>query len=234
MLRIQILEEFLLESGDFLYRYIQQESLSDCVDDDYLILYRHGLVLRLLQHFFDPFALCQLLLGIRIQFGSELCEGSQLSVLGKLGTDRCCDLLHSLDLCGTTYTGYGQTCIYRRTETGVEHFCLQIDLSIGNGNNVGRDVCRYIACLGLDDGKCRQGTSAVFIAHADCTLQQSGMQVEYVTGICFTSGRTTKEQGECTVCSSMFAQVIIYHQYVFSVLHPLLTDRTTGIRSDIL
>lgn len=72
MLRIQIIEELLLKSGNILYRHIQQESLGYCVDDDDLILYRHGLVLRLLQHFFDPFALCQLLLGIRIQFGSEL------------------------------------------------------------------------------------------------------------------------------------------------------------------
>jgi len=106
MLSIQIIEEFLLKSGDVLYRHIQQESLSHRIDDDNLILYRHRLVLRLLQHFLDTFALRQLLLGICIQFRSELCEGSQLSVLSKLGTDRRRDLLHCLDLCRTTYTGY--------------------------------------------------------------------------------------------------------------------------------
>ena len=53
---------------------------------------------------------------------------------------------------------------------GVEQIGLQEDLAVSDGDHVGRNVCGYIACLGLDDGKCRQGTSAVFVTHADRTL----------------------------------------------------------------
>ena len=43
-----------------------------------------------------------------------------------------------------------------------------------------------------------------FIApYAGCTLQKSGMQVEYITGICLTSGGTLEQQRECSVCNRM-------------------------------
>ena len=60
------------------------------------------------------------------------------------------------------------------------------------------------------------------------------MQIEYIAGISLTAGRTTEQQGECTVCRCMLTQIIIHYQYVFPVFHPLLTDGTSGIRSNVL
>ena len=60
------------------------------------------------------------------------------------------------------------------------------------------------------------------------------MQIEYVTRICLTSRRSLEQQGKCTVSSGMFAQIVIYHQHILAVLHPLFTDGTARIRSYVL
>ena len=60
------------------------------------------------------------------------------------------------------------------------------------------------------------------------------MQIEYVAGVCLTSRRSLEQQGQGTVSGGMFAQVIIYHQYIFSVFHPLLADGAARIGSNIL
>ena len=51
------------------------------VEDSYLLFYRNGITLALLQYLHDTFTLCQSLLGILIQVGSELGERLQLSIL---------------------------------------------------------------------------------------------------------------------------------------------------------
>ena len=62
----------------------------------------------------------------------------------------------------STYTGYRKTNVNGRTHTGIEQVTLQEDLSVCDGDNVGRNVCRYISCLCLNDRKCCDRTSACF------------------------------------------------------------------------
>ena len=76
----------------------------------------------------------------------------------------------------------------------MEQFRLKEDLSVRDGDDVRRDVRGDVACLRLNDGQRRQRTAAVRIVHLRRPLKQAGMQVENVTGICLTSGRTTKQQ----------------------------------------
>ena len=45
----------------------------------------------------------------------------------------------------------------------MEQLCLQEDLSVCNGNNVGRDICRNVSCLCLDNRKGSQRTAAMCI-----------------------------------------------------------------------
>ena len=40
--------------------------------------------------------------------------------------------LHCLNLCGTSYTRYRESRVYCRAETGIEHFRLQINLTVRN------------------------------------------------------------------------------------------------------
>ena len=60
------------------------------------------------------------------------------------------------------------------------------------------------------------------------------MQVEYITGICFTSWRTAEQQGHSTISNSMFRQIVIYTKYIFALIHKVFCHCYTSIRSQIL
>ena len=93
--------------------------MSSCngINHNNLLLNRHWLILRLFQYLLDTFTLCQVLQCIRIQIGTELCEGLQLSELSKLCTDRTGNLLHCLDLRITTNSADRKSGIDRWSET---------------------------------------------------------------------------------------------------------------------
>ena len=85
----------------------------------------------------------------------------------------------------------------------MEQLCLQEDLSVCNGNNVGRDIRGNVSCLCLNNRKSSQGTAAVCLVQSCCTLQKSGMEIENISRICLTSRWTTDQQGKCTVGNCM-------------------------------
>ena len=87
----------------------------------------------------------------------------------------------------------------------VEEVRLQIDLTVGDGDHVGRDVSRYIAGLCLNDRKCGERAATFYmtfhrlrqIVHLlshllllvdlSGTLQQTGVEVEHIARISLTS-----------------------------------------------
>ena len=86
---------------------------------------------------------------------SEVEHGESLhgAVLGQGDLEGTGDLLHGLDLCGTTHTGYRDTYVNSRALVRVEQVGLQEDLAVGNRNDVGGDVSRNVVGFGLDDGR---------------------------------------------------------------------------------
>ena len=56
------------------------------------------------------------------------------------------------------------------------------------------------------------------------------MQIEYVTGVCFTSRRTTEQKGHSTICYGMLRKVIINNEDIFTLMHEIFCNRYTGIR----
>ena len=85
--------------------------------------------------------------------GAELGECGELTILSKVKPQLACHLLHSLRLSLTADSGYRQTHVERRADAGIEKVRLQVDLAIGDGDDVGWDVGRYICCLSLDYGQ---------------------------------------------------------------------------------
>jgi len=118
-------------------------------------------------------------LGRGIQIGTELGEGSDLTVLSQEKLQGTCDLLHGLDLGGRTDTGDGKTDIDGRSDTLVEELGLQEDLSVGDGNDVGGNVSGHVTTLGLNDGKGGQRSTAMGLAHLGGTLEKTRVEVEY-------------------------------------------------------
>ena len=130
---------------------------------------------------------------------------------------RAGDLLHGLDLGVAADTGDGDTGVDRRHDAGVEQLGLQEDLAVGDGNDVGRDVGGNVARLGLDDGQGGQRAAAVFRRHTRRALEKTGVQIEHVAGIRFTSGRTADQQRKGTVSHGVLAEVVVDDQHVLAL-----------------
>jgi hypothetical protein len=107
-----------------------------------------------------------------------LSESSDFTVLGQKKLEGTSDLLHGLKLGSGTDTRHGKTDVNGRSDTLVEEFGFQEDLSIGNRNDVGGDISRHITTLGLDNGESSEGTTTVLVAHLGSTLEETRVEVE--------------------------------------------------------
>ena len=91
-------------------------------------------------------------------------------------------LLHGLGLSRTANAGHGDAHVDCRALTLVEQFGLQVDLTIGNRDDVGRNVRGDVAILRLDDRQSREGATAVLLGELAGALEQTRVQVEDVAG----------------------------------------------------
>src|SRR5690606_24589782 len=123
---------------------------------------RHRSVLTLLHQLGYSAAVFQLLTGSFIQVRGKLSEGRQFTVLSQSQTDTTAQFLDDLGLRSATHTGYRDTRVHRRTDTGVEQVGFQEDLTVGNGNYVGRNERRYVTTLGFNDRQSGQRTGLAF------------------------------------------------------------------------
>src|SRR3546814_4353966 len=152
----------------------------------------------------------KLLTGRLVQVRRELGECRQFTVLSQSGTETTGELLDDLGLSGTTHTGYRNTGVHSRTDPGVEHGRFQEDLTVGDGDHVGRNERGNVASLGFDDRQCGQGTGFaghcavgellyVLFRNAGCALQQTGVEIEHVAWVSFTAWWTAQQQGDLAV-----------------------------------
>ena len=205
----QDFEEIFLKLGHILYRHIAQESFCPAIHDSNLLFHGHRRILRLNQQhaILTPFIDNHCRYGVKIS--SELGECFEFAILRLVYLQCTGDLLHSLYLCITTDTRYRNTYVDSRTHTLIEEGCFKENLTIGNRNHICRDISRDIASLRLDDRQGGKRTTALdkrthhfgqvvhrrshFVVGDNFgrTLQQTGVQIEYITGISFSTGRTT-------------------------------------------
>ena len=164
------------------------------IQDRHLLFHGHGSRAVLLEHFHNALALCQAGLGVRVQIGTELGKGLQLAVLGVDQLQGAGHLLHGLDLGVAANTGHRDAGVDSGHNARVEQLRFQEDLTIGDGDDVGGDVGRNVARLGLDDGQSRQAAAAQLIGELGRALQQTGVQVENIAGVSLTSRGTADQQ----------------------------------------
>jgi hypothetical protein len=60
-------------------------------------------------------------------------------------------------------------------------------------------------------------------------LEQSGVQVEDITGVCLTSRRPPQQQGDLAVSPSLFGEVVVNDQRVLASIAEVLAHRATGV-----
>ena len=150
--------------------------------------------LSLLQELHQPGATIQLTTGGLVQVGGEHGESFHVPVLGQGDLQRAGHRLHGLDLGSATNSGHRDTDVDSRTLVGVEQIRLQEDLTVGDGDDVRRDEGGHVVGLGLDDRKTGHRTAAQLVGQLRATLQQTGVEVEDVTGVSLATRRTTQQQ----------------------------------------
>ena len=142
------------------------------IQDGNLLAYGHRAVLRLDEQLVVLTTAVERHGSHGIHVAGELRESLQLTILSLVNLQRTSHLLHGLDLSRTTHTAHGDTDVDGWTEALVEEVGLQEYLTVGDGNHVGRDVGRHVACLCLDDRQSGERSAAL-----DVTLHALGQVV---------------------------------------------------------
>ena len=116
----------------------------------------------------------------------------------------------------------------------MEQLCLKENLTVGNGNDVRRDIGGNVARLRLDDGQCGQRAAALGVTQLGRAFQQAAVQVENVAGVSLASRGTANQQRERTVRDSVLGQVIVDDQDVLALVHEVFTHGAACVGGDIL
>jgi len=145
--------ELLFEPSHLGGGDVVQVTLAAGKDDDDLILERLRYVLSLLQNLDQALTAGELGLGGLVQIRTELGEGGQLAILGKIQAQRLGHRPHRLGLGVAADPAHRQPGVHRGTDAGEEEVALQVDLPVGDRDHVGGNVGSDVAGLGLDDGK---------------------------------------------------------------------------------
>src|SRR6266545_3322445 len=86
--------------------------------------------------------------------------------------------LHGLDLRVPAHPADRDPHVDGRPDAGVEQVLLQVDLAVGDRDDVGGDVRGDVAALRLDDRQRGQRAAAELVRELRGALQQPGVQVE--------------------------------------------------------
>jgi len=229
VLGAQVGEVEFLESADVGGGEFVEVSTDTSVEDAHLLGSGHGHELVLLEELGELLATVELLLGGGIEIRSELGKGSDLTVLGKLELERTGDLLHGLDLSGGTDTRDGETDVNGGADTLEEELGLKENLTVSDGNHIGGDVGRHITSLGLNNGKGGQRSATVVLVHLGCSLEETRMEIEDITGVSLTTRGSSEEEGHLSVSDSLLGQIVIDDQGVHAVVTEELTDSASRV-----
>jgi len=232
--RSEVVDELGFEVGDLLGLDDIEVTSDTGVDDADLGGDIHWLVLVLLEELSESSTSGKLLLGGGVHVGTELGEGGDLSELGEIELHGTRNLLHGLHLGGGTDSGDGKTDVDGGSDTLEEKFVLQEDLSISNGDDVGWDVSGDITSLGLDDGESGEGTGTSGVGHLGCSLEESRVEVEDITGVGFSSWRSSEKEGHLSVGNSLLGQIVEEDDGVSAVVSEPFTHGATRVGSKVL
>src|SRR5207245_4177321 len=127
-----------------------------------------------------------------------------------------------------------QADVDRWANPGVEQVGLQIDLTVGDGDDVGGNVRRDIAGLRLDYGQRGQRAPAFLVVQLRRAFQEAGMEIENVAWVCFAAGRAAEQQGDFAICLGVFRQVIVDTERVLLVVQKVFTHGAAAVWRQIL
>ena len=173
-------------------------------------------------------------LGLGVEIGAELGEGGQFAVLGEVALDLAGDLLHRLDLRGAADARDGETDRDGRADALVEEIGFEINLAVGDGDDVGRDVGGDVARLRLDDRQRGERAVAVLLADARGALEQAGVEIEHVAGIRLAAGGALEDERNLAVGDGVLGKIVVDDQRIHAVIHEPFAHGRAGERREVL
>mmetsp|Transcript_1347 Transcript_1347/g.3373 ORF Transcript_1347/g.3373 Transcript_1347/m.3373 type:complete len:351 (+) Transcript_1347:318-1370(+) len=219
---LHVSKECILERRHMLHIDPVTVSLDTNEEAGHNLLRLVGHVLSLLEELVEADSTIELLLRGGVKVRTELGEGGDLTVLGKLELHGTSDGLGGLVLGRGSDTGYGESHGDGRTLSLVEQLALQEDLSVRDGDHVGGDVGGHVTGLGLNDGERGEGPAPEVGVHLSSALQQTGVEVEHISGVGLTAGGATEEQRHLTVGHSLLGKIIVEDNGVLAVVTEVL------------
>ena len=190
--------------------------------------------MRLFENFDDALAAFDLRLRRRVEVGPELRERRQLAELREVQFDPAGDLFHRLDLRRRTDARHRQADRNRRAHTLIKQVCFQINLAVGDGDHVRRNVSGDVAELRFDDGQRRQGTIAIFLVQPGGAFEQTAVQIKHVAGIGFAAGRPLQHERHLTIRHGVLGQIVVNDQRVHGIVHEPFAHGAAGEGREIL
>ena len=231
---MESLKETLLELLDLGGLDLIKVSTDTAEKNASLLFNGHGHILLLLEELSELLTTVKKLLGGSIKIGTELSEGSDLTILGKLELQGTGELLHGLNLGSRSDTGDGKTDVNGGADTLMEELGLKEDLSISNGDDIGWDIGGHITGLGLNDWESSEGSSTVVLVQLSCALEETGMEIEDITWVSLTTGGTTEKKRHLSVGNSLLGEIVIDDKSVSGGVSEELTNGASGVRSQEL
>ena len=194
----------------------------------------HRMAKPLLEQFVDSITSVQTLLSRRVKVGSQLGERFQFGERRQVQTHTAGYLFHTGNLSVAADSRNRNTGVHSRSLTAEEQVRLKVNLTVGNGNDVGRNVRGNFAFQSFDNRQSRQRTAAEVVGQFGGSFQQTAVTVEDVARVSFASWRTAHKQRQLTIRNRLFAQVVVNAQGVFALVHEVFCHGAAGVRSNVL
>jgi len=188
----------------------------------------------LFKQFSELFTSVKKLLSSSIQIGTELSKGCDFTILGQFKFKGTGDLFHSFDLGGRSDTRYRKTDINGWTNTLVEEFGFEENLAISNRDHISWNVGGHITSLCFNDWKSSERSISVVFVHLSCTFKQTGVKIEDITWVSFTTWGASEKQRHLTVSDGLLGKIVVDNETVHSVITEVFANSAARIWSEEL
>jgi hypothetical protein len=88
--------------------------------------------------------------------------------------------------------------------------------------------------LGFDDGEGGQRTSTEFVVHLSSSFEKSGVKIENVTRVGFSTGGSSQQKRHLSVSDGLLGKIVVDNEAMFAAVSEIFTDGATRVGSQEL
>ena len=140
---------------------------------------------------------------------AELRKRRQVAILRHVQAKRASYLAHRFDLRVAAYTADGNSHVNCRADARVKKIRFQINLPVGNGNDVGRNVSGNVSSLRFNYRQRSQRPRTKFIVELRGPFQQTGMKIKHVAWESFAARRSSQQQRNFAISLRVLRKIVV-------------------------